>query len=135
MNYEITGEARAHGEAKFSVRHASVPFGIAATDTQPPNPAELLLGSFAACCLKNIERFSQLLKFDYESVRIEVTGVRQDAPPKLVAIRYAIQIKSRDDQLNISLLEKNMQKHGTIYNTLKEVCDISGSIEMMQDQT
>ena len=97
------------------------------------NPAELLLGAFAACCLKNIERFSQLLKFDYENAQIEVIGERQDAPPKMKAIRYTIQIKSQDKRLNIALLHKNIQKYGTIYNTLKETCEVSGEITIGKD--
>jgi len=100
---------------------------------QLPNPAELLLGAFVACCLKNVERFSQLLKFDYESARIEVVGERQDAPSKMTEIRYTILIKSQDKRLNAALLHKNIQRYGTIYNTLKETCEVSGDLQIVKD--
>ena len=32
------------------------------------NPAELLLSAFAACLLKNVERFGKLLRFHYSAV-------------------------------------------------------------------
>lgn len=88
----------------------------------------MLLGAFAACCLKNIERFSDTLKFDYEHAQIEVVGERQEKPTKLVTIKYIILIKSEDPKLNPKLLHKNLQKFGTIYNTLKETCKVSGEI-------
>ncbi|MDB4286042.1 OsmC family protein [bacterium] len=133
MKYQISGSSDAHGKAVFSVRENETFFGIVANKNQLPNPAELLLGAFAACCLKNIERFSNLLKFDYENAQIEVVGERQDAPPKMKAIRYTIQIKSQDERLNVALLHKNIQKYGTIYNTLKETCEISGEAKIFKD--
>lgn len=133
MKYQISGSAIAHGKAVFSVRENETIFGIASSEKQLPNPAELLLGSFAACCLKNIERFSELLKFDYESAQITVVGERQSSPPKLKTIRYTIQIKSEDKRLNVDLLHKNIKNHGTIFNTLKEACEISGEIAKAED--
>lgn len=130
MKYQVSGSAKAHGEAVFSIRESNVSFGIIADEKQLPNPAELLLGAFAACCLKNVERFSQLLKFNYKNAEIEVIGVRQNAPTKIISIHYTIFIDSRDERLNIALLHKNIQKHGTIYNTLKETCEVSGEIKM-----
>ncbi|MGK0388379.1 MAG: putative OsmC-like protein, partial [Maribacter sp.] len=74
-----------------------------------------------------------LLKFDYKNAQIEVIGERQNAPPKMKAIRYTIQIKSQDEQLNVDLLHKNIQKYGTIYNTLKETCEVSGIVKISKD--
>jgi len=78
--------------------------------------------------LKNIERFSKTLKFDYEYVQIEVVGERQEKPTKLGTIKYTIYIASEDPGLKLKLLHKNLQKFGTIYNTLKETCNVSGEI-------
>lgn len=44
------------------------------------------------------------------------------------AIHYVIYLKSKDEKLNLNLLHKNIQKFGTIYNTLKGVCKVSGEM-------
>lgn len=128
MQYSVSGSIDTGREASFSVRKSSVSFGILDEQHDQPNPAELLLGAFAACCLKNVQRFSELLGFDYTDARIEVTGERQEKPTKIIIIRYVIHISSVDEQLNLRLLHKNIQKFGTIYNTLKEVCAVSGEL-------
>ena len=131
MNYTVNGNVVAHQQATFTSKQTTVAFGIRSDQNQLPNPAELLLGAFAACCLKNIERFSNTLKFVYESAKIEVIGERQEKPTKLIAITYTIYIKSADAGLNLKLLHKNLQKFGTIYNTLKETCEVSGAIKLI----
>jgi len=132
MKYTITGNSTAHKEGTFTVKQNTISFGINGNESTVPNPAELLLGAFAACCLKNIERFSQLLKFDYDSASIEVVGDRQEKPTKIIKIKYLIYIKSGDPSLNINLLHKNIQRYGTIFNTLKASCEIVGAIKVVE---
>lgn len=131
MNYIVSGKVVAHQQATFTSKQISVSFGIRSDQDHLPNPAELLLGAFAACCFKNIERFSDTLQFDYERAQIEVIGERQEKLTKLTAITYTIYIKSEDASLNLKLLHKNLQKFGTIYNTLKETCDVSGELKLI----
>ena len=50
------------------------------------NPAELLLAAIAACMIKGIERVTPMLKFQFRGVEMKLHGVRQDSPPKMVAI-------------------------------------------------
>ncbi|MEQ8910345.1 MAG: OsmC family protein [Vicingaceae bacterium] len=127
-NYNVSGKINAKKEAEYQVRQESISFGINKDQDQLPNPAELLLGAFAACCLKNIERFSKVLKFEYEHAAIEVVGERQEVPTKLTTIKYVIRLKGSN--INVDLLHKNLQKFGTIYNTLNESCSISGEISL-----
>lgn len=128
MNYQVSGSINPTRDATFSAKNSHVSFGVLSDQEDLPNPAELLLGAFAACCLKNVQRFSDLLGFDYVTATIEVTGERQEKPTKIIAISYVIHIKSVDGKLNPKLLHKNLQKFGTIYNTLKEMCDVSGEL-------
>ena len=130
MKYTVKGSINKLNKASFQVKDNNITFGIKKEEEYLPNPVELLLGSFSACCLKNIERFSHILNFDYESASIEVIGERQEKPTKLVAIHYVIYIKA--DKVNIELLHKNIQKFGTIYNTLKEMCEISGELKLFE---
>lgn len=131
VQYHLSGSISPKREASFSVREQRVPFGVGGQDDLP-NPAELLLGAFAACCLKNVQRFSGILGFDYASASIAVTGERQEQPTKMVAIRYVIQLSGIDEKLNLELLHKNIRKFGTIYNTLKEVCEVSGELVLAE---
>lgn len=132
MHYKVKGNSIAHQKGTFTVKQNMVHFGIHGADKEVPNPAELLLGAFAACCLKNIERFSELLKFEYEQATIEVVGERQEKPTRIIKIDYRIAINSQDASLKLELLHKNIKRYGTIYNTLKETCDISGKLELME---
>ena len=92
------------------------------------NPAELLLASVAACILKNIERVSPMIHFDYRGVTVEVHGERQDAPPKISRIDYKIIIDSDEDERKLELLHHNIQKFGTIYNTVSAATTLDGSL-------
>jgi uncharacterized OsmC-like protein len=55
-----------------------------------PGPADLLASAFAACLLKNTERASQLLPFQYDGAEVDVVVRRQDNPPKFTEIACAI---------------------------------------------
>ena len=78
--------------------------------------------------LKNVERFSMLMKFKYNHTTLEVKAERLDNPPRMDNIIYNLNIYSNDIKLNIDLLQKNIEKHGTIYNTVKQICTINGTI-------
>ncbi len=93
-----------------------------------PGPAELRAGAFAACLLKNVARSSAMLPFAYESVRVDVTMHRQDAPPRFTAIEYALHFVTPEPAHRVELLHRNLQKFGTVYNTLAAVCDVSGTV-------
>ena len=87
---------------------------------------ELLLGSFSACILKNVERFGELLPFVWRDALIEVHGERQDEPSRLLSIRYLLTVDTDEPLHRLELLHHNISKHGTIYNTLAAVCSIEG---------
>lgn len=93
-----------------------------------PGPAELLAGAFAACLLKNVARSSAMLPFAYDSVTVTVTMHRQDAPPRFTTIEYALHLVTTEPEHRIELLHRNLQKFGTVYNTLAAVCDVSGTV-------
>jgi uncharacterized OsmC-like protein len=92
------------------------------------NPAELLLASLAACILKGTERVIPMLKFDLRGVAVSLQGVRQDSPPRMIRITYAIEVDTDETDARLALLHKNLQKYGTIYNTLAGATELSGTI-------
>ena len=44
-------------------------------------------------------------------------------------IEYNLRIYNHDDNLNTNLLRKNIEKFGTIFNTVKSSRDINGRVE------
>lgn len=93
-----------------------------------PGPAELLAGAFAACLLKNVARSSAMLPFAYASADVTVTLHRQDAPPRFTALEYTLHLVTPEPAHRVELLHRNLQKFGTVYNTLAAVCDVTGAI-------
>ena len=93
------------------------------------NPAELLLTALAACMIKGIERVTPMLKFQLRGVTVELTGIRQDVPPKLESIRYRILLDSDESEARLALLHENVKKYGTVFNTVAPGTDLSGTLE------
>ncbi len=83
--------------------------------------------------LKNVERFSDIMKFAYTNAILEVNGARLENPPRMDNIDYNLTIQSCDNKINTALLKKNIEKFGTIYNTMKISCSISGIINTVNN--
>ena len=132
MNYHIKASSTSNQDAIISIKQSDIDFGTTSkTSDILPNPAELFLGSFSACMLKNVERFSGIMKFTYSKATLEVNATRLENPPRMDNIIYNLTIYSNDKKLNTNLLKKNIEKFGTIYNTVKLSCTISGTINIL----
>jgi len=133
--YIILSEGNSGGEAKGFVKQSEVSFDAAAEDRGIlPNPAELLLMSFSACILKNVERYSQKLHLPYRKAKVSVKGYRTDVPPVITKIEYVIEIDTDIEDKKINLLHKNILKFGTITNTLMKSSEVTGEIRRMNDK-
>ncbi len=129
MKYHIKASSISNQDAVVHIKQSKIDFGTTTkTAGILPNPAELFLSSFASCILKNVERFSNMMKFNYTKATIEVNATRLENPPRMESIIYNLTIQSSDKKLNSDLLKKNIEKFGTIYNTVKLSCSISGTI-------
>ena len=133
MNYLIKASSISNQDAVVHIKQSNIDFGTTSKTAKTlPNPAELFLGSFASCILKNVERFSGMMKFTYSKATIQVNGTRLENPPRMENIIYNLTIYSNDKKLNPDLLKKNIEKFGTIYNTVKLSCSISGTISTIE---
>ena len=92
------------------------------------NPAELLLAALSACIVKGIERVMALLKFKLRGLTVHVRGVRQDVPPKMESITYAIVVDTDESEQRLALLHHNVKKFGTVFNTVSPGTDLSGTL-------
>lgn len=131
LQYSISASSKVGGEATAIANQSNIAFDASAhKGAVLPNPAELLLTSLSACILKNIERFSEILKFDYTTAHVTVNGTRNDKPPFMSEINYAITIQSDMDENKLALLHKNILKFGTITNTLSRCAKLTGTIAL-----
>lgn len=130
FTYQVTLD-RSH--ARGSV--ASCKDARIAVDSNPQgrddafNPAELLLAALGACMLKNIERVAPMLRFNLRGVHIVLHGERQDVPPRIQRITYAVVVDTDESEQRLDLLHRNLQQFGTVYNTLAAATTIEGRIE------
>jgi uncharacterized OsmC-like protein len=129
LTYEIEGHSSGHGHGRIISKGQPITI-----DTSPgigdehPGPAELLAGAFAACLLKNVERFGERLSFRHHGARVTVRARRQQSPPRFTSITYTLHVRTDEEPARLDLLHRNLRKHGTIFNTLAAVCEVSGEI-------
>jgi len=133
MVYKIKASSISNKDANIQIKKSEIAFGTTSKSADIlPNPAELFLGAFASCILKNVERFSIMMKFTYLNAIVNVSASRIEKPLKMDNINYRLTIYSSDKNLNISLLKKNIEKFGTIYNTVKLSCNINGEVSQIK---
>ena len=82
LEYEINAHVLNGGIARAKANQSEIMFdATSGRDEVLPNPAELLLTSLAACMLKNVQRYSEILNISYRKARISIDGKRNDNPP------------------------------------------------------
>jgi len=129
LEYQISAKLKNGGEASASANQSEIVFdATSGRDEVLPNPAELLLTSLAACMLKNVQRYSEILKIPYRSAHISIHGKRNDNPPCMKEITYRLEIDTHADDRKIQNWHKNILKFGTITNTLNRACLINGEM-------
>lgn len=128
--YAVSATTRAGGEAVARARASAIAFdGSAQTGDTLPSPADLLCVALSACILKNVERFSRMLPFRYESASVEVTAHREEPPPRIVRMHYRLRVVTDEPEARVALLHKNIRKFGTITNTVAAACELTGEVE------
>lgn len=130
LNYEIKAEVEQGGVAKAIANHSEISFdATSGRDNVLPNPAELLLTSLAACMLKNVQRYSEMLKIPYRTARVTISGERNENPPYIKTIHYKLEVDTDADERQVENWHKNILKFGTITNTLSRACEITGDMK------
>ena len=87
-----------------------------------------LLASQAACFIKGIERLAPTLEFDFRGVQVFLEADRPENEAKIAQIRYQVVIETDESDQRIALMHKNLQKQGTIHNTLSAGTELVGSV-------
>ena len=84
--------------------------------------------ALAGCMLKGLERVLPMLGFSLRGATVRVHGVRQDVPPRLVRVDYELVVDTDESDDRLDLLHRNVRKYGTVYNTLADAVQLSGTI-------
>ncbi len=135
LEYHIKAHSEAGGRAWAEANQASIPFDASSGRKEGlPNPAELLLTAVAACILKNVERYSEILKLDYRKASIRIHGVRNDNPPYMKKIEYQLYIDTDANERQLENWHKNIRKFGTISNTIARAAELTGEIYKMNEE-
>ena len=113
MEYEITAYTVSHGVSEAHCADETIRFDSSAMPaSELPGPAELLAAAFAACVLKNVERFAGMLPFRYDSASITVRAKRQQTPPRFTEIRYELALVTDEPPDRVDLLHRNNRQAG-----------------------
>lgn len=129
MRYEVEARIVGPGVSEVTCRASRIAFDSSpAQGSELPGPAELLAAAFAACLLKNVERFSEIQPFHHSGASVRVEIERQDSPPRFTRIAYELRLVTDEDERRVGLLHRNLQKHGTVFNTLASACEVTGEL-------
>ena len=125
---DTSGKARATGKAE------EVRLDIA-RDSNPDllNPAELLLAAFGGCLLKNISKLAPKMRLVIDDVRVEVTGMREDSPPRIASISYQLVLTTQEPKEKIERLVDYLHDYGTVYNTLIPMLSVTEKIMLERE--
>lgn len=134
LEYEIKAAVEQGIVARAIANHSEIAFdATSGRDAVLPNPAELLLTSLAACMLKNVERYSEILHIPYRKARVTIHGKRNDNPPFMSEISYYLEVDTDAGERQLETWHKNILKFGTITNTLSRSCALTGEIKRWID--
>lgn len=104
QSYEVEARIVRPGRSEVSAKRSTIAF-----DSSPemgaelPGPAELLCSAFAACLLKNVERFSEMLPFRQEGASVHVQAERQQTPPMFTRISYELRVVTDEPPERVEL--------------------------------
>lgn len=92
------------------------------------NAVETLLASVGACLTSSLGMVAELSHVELSGVEVEVTGVRQDKPPRLTELRYDIAVRSETDDAKLARLLALAERNSTVVSTLRLAIPVSGGI-------
>ncbi|HUP15644.1 MAG TPA: OsmC family protein [Acidimicrobiia bacterium] len=129
QNYRVHGMSRPGGHGKIRCNTTDIKADTGSiSDEFRPGPAELLCAALAACLLKNVERYSEILPFRCEQASVVVEAERRDAPPTMTRMHYTLELVTDEPPHRVELLHRNVRKFGTVTNTLAAALDLTGEV-------
>jgi uncharacterized OsmC-like protein len=129
QKYRVHGVSGPGGHGKIRANTTDIKADTGAiSDGFRPGPAELLCAALAACLLKNVERYSEILPFRYEQASVVVEAERRDTPPAMTSMHYTLELVTDEPPHRVELLHRNVRRFGTITNTLAAALELTGEV-------
>lgn len=127
--YRVSGVSRPGGHGRIECNTTKVKVDTGSfSDGIRPGPAELLCAALAACLLRNVERYSEILPFRYEVASVTIEAERHDVPPAMTKMHYRLELVTDEPAHRVELLHHNIVKFGTITNTLAAAVELTGEV-------
>jgi uncharacterized OsmC-like protein len=128
-SYRVHGVSRpgGHGTIQCNTTEVKADTG-SISDGFRPGPAELFCAALAACLLKNVERYAEILPFQYELATVTVEAERRDVPPAMTKMHYRLELVTDESPHRVEMLHGNVRKFGTITNTLAAAVELTGEV-------
>ncbi len=95
------------------------------------SPAEIVMNSLSSCLLVNIQKISEKMRVKIGNVDVKITAYRRENPPKIVKMEYVVLINTCVERQKIDRVLEYALKYSTVYNTLKDAMEITGSLKIL----
>ena len=129
MEYRVRAERiDVNGSLAFAKTAQVLPGADLAGRDDAFDAVNLMLAAVAACMIKDAQRVAPMLAFTFDGVEVALEVTRQNTPPKLEKISQQIVVRPEETADRLTLLNRNMPKHGTILNTLAPAVPLEGTI-------
>jgi len=96
------------------------------------NPVETLLSAMGSCLLTSLQMVAELSRLPIDEAAITLTAIREDRPPRLVAISYQLRIVSPLPPDRVERLWHMAEKNSTVYQTLSQTISVAGTLDYRQ---
>jgi len=112
-----------------TVRDFSIVLGAHRGDASAGfNAVETLLSAVGACLTSSLTMVAELSRVQLIDMEVDVSGSRQDKPPTLTEIRYAIRVRADVSEEKLGKLLSLAERNSTVVSTLRMAIPISGGI-------
>ena len=90
------------------------------------NPAETLLAAVGACITSSLGLVASNSDVEIGALEVVVSGIRQDAPPRMISIHYALTIETKADDQKVERILRLAERNSTVVSTLQGALNITG---------
>jgi len=132
QQYEVEAVALGDGRAAVDCLGERIVVDASHPDGPLPDAARLLVASFAACMLENLEHTSTYLRFRYRHASIRVVAERGWSPPRLRRLEYELRLDTDEPPGRVELVHRNLLRFGTVTATLAEACEVEGTVTVRE---
>lgn len=128
QEYHVALERNGSGTTAIAtVRSFTLELGAKSGDPSVGfNPAETLLAAVGGCITSSLGLVASNSGVQIDGLKVHVTGVRQDSPPRIISIHYEVTVDSPAADPRLDSVFRVAQRNSTVLSTLRECLDVSG---------